>query len=167
MRARLGLARALWRRGGRDDAIAHLRAMLELNPGDNQGVRYILAAYLVEAGRDDDLARLLAEYPDGDMADWTWTAALAAFRRSGESDESRKLLAKARASNKHVAPYLLGGRQLPTQMPPFISPGGEDEAIHHVSAFAAGWALTQGALDWLRAQAPAPAKGRARRAKPK
>lgn len=94
--------------------------------------------------------------------------ALAAFRRTGESDESRKLLAAALASNKQVVPYLLGERRLPKQMPPYISPGGEDQAIRYVSAFRTGWALAQGALDWLRAQAaaPTPAKRRPRRAKP-
>src|SRR5947199_51392 len=37
MRARAGLAQALWTSGSRDEAIAHYREMLRLNPGDNQG----------------------------------------------------------------------------------------------------------------------------------
>jgi tetratricopeptide (TPR) repeat protein len=61
MRARFGLARALWIRGANDEAIDHLRDMLRLNPNDNQGIRYVLAAYLVEAERDDDLGVLLQE----------------------------------------------------------------------------------------------------------
>lgn len=167
MRARAGLARALWRRGDRDQAIDHLRDMLRLNPGDNQGLRYVLAAHLSEAGRDEDLAVLLAEYPDDGMAAWTWIRALAAFRRIGDSQESRKRRADALASNRHILPYLLGERRLPKQMPPFISPGGEDEAIYYVSEFGAGWALTPGAIDWLRVRAPAPkaAKRRARRSR--
>jgi tetratricopeptide (TPR) repeat protein len=168
MRARFGLARALWRRSVRDEAIDHLRDMLKLNPNDNQGVRYVVAAYLVEAERDEDLAALLAEYPEDGMAAWAWTAALAAFRSTGDGEESRKLLAAALASNEHVLPYLLDERRLPQQMPPYISPGGEDEAIYYVSEFRAGWTLTPSAIDWLRAQAPtskAP-KRRSRRAKP-
>lgn len=167
MRARHGLAFALWRRGDRDAAIDQLHAMLDLNPNDNQGVRYLLAAWLIEAGRDDDLARLLAAYPNDGMADWAWTQALAAFRRAGDTDESRKLLAEAQEANSHVAPYLLGARPLPTALPPYISAGGEDEAMHYVTAHRAGWTQTQGALDWLRAQAPAPppAKRRPRRTK--
>src|SRR5262249_8050642 len=39
MRARLGLAHALWTAGRRDEAVRHLQDMLRLNPGDNQGVR--------------------------------------------------------------------------------------------------------------------------------
>ena len=38
MRARLGLAQALWAMGDQQAAIEHLHDMLRLNPGDNQGV---------------------------------------------------------------------------------------------------------------------------------
>jgi len=44
MRARLGLAVALWARVACEHAISHAREMLRLNPNDNQGVRYALAA---------------------------------------------------------------------------------------------------------------------------
>jgi len=165
MRARLGLAVALWRRGVRDEAIDHLREMLRLNPNDNQGVRYILSAYLIEADRDQDLATLLAAYPEDGMAGWAWTTALAAFRRGGDGEESRKLIAEAYARNHHVPSYLLGERRLPKQLPPYISPGDEDEAIEYVSACREGWRRTPSALDWLRAQAskwPVP-KPKARR----
>jgi tetratricopeptide (TPR) repeat protein len=160
MRARFGLARALWLRGVRDEAIDHLRDMLRLNPGDNQGVRYILAAYLVEAGRDDDLAKLLKKFKGDDMADWTWTSALAAFRRAGDNEENRKLLAKAIASNGHISAYLIGEKSRPKTLPPFISPGGVDEAIHYVHEFREGWIVTPGAIDWLRSfrLAPKPAR---------
>ncbi len=47
MRARAGLAAALWALGRRQEAIEHYRAMLELNPNDNQGIRYLLAAQLL------------------------------------------------------------------------------------------------------------------------
>ena len=155
MRARFGLACALWTRGARDEAIDHLRAMLTLNPNDNQGVRYTLAAWLIEAGRDADLTALLADYPDDGMATWSWTTALAAFRREGDSKVSRKQLANAIASNTHVQAYLLGEKPLPKTMPPFISPGGLDEAIHYAAEFRAGWLATPGALDWMRTTTPA------------
>jgi len=155
MRARFGLAWALWTRGARDEAIDHLRAMLTLNPNDNQGVRYSLAAWLIEAGRDADLTALLADYPDDGMATWSWTTALAAFRREGDSKVSRKQLGNAVASNTHVHAYLLGEKPLPKTMPPFISPGGLDEAIHYAAEFRAGWVATPGALAWIRAITPA------------
>lgn len=156
MRARFGLAWALWKRGAHDEAIDHLRAMLKLNPNDNQGVRYILAGWLIEAGRDADLVALLADYPDDAMAMWSWTTALAAFRSEGDSKASRKHLADAIKSNKHVQAYLLGEKLLPKTMPPFISPGEMDEAIQYAAESRSGWLATPGALDWLRATTSAP-----------
>lgn len=154
MRARFGLARALWERGVRGEAIDHLCELLRLNPNDNQGARYVLAALLVEAERDKDLAVLLKAYPDDGAGAWSWTVALAAFRRAGDGKESRRLLAQALADNEHVPAYLFGERSLPKSLPSYISPGGEDEAIYYAVDFRAGWVNTAGAIDWLRAQAP-------------
>ena len=156
MRARFGLAWALWKRGAREEAIDHLHAMLKLNPNDNQGVRYVLADWLVDAERNAELTELLKQYRDDDMAAWSWTTALAAFRRDGDSAASRKALAKAVKSNKHVAAYLLGEQPLPKTLPPFISPGQKDEAIHYVAGGRPGWLATSGALDWLRHGLAAP-----------
>lgn len=156
MRARFGLAQALWTRGVHGEAIDHLRDLLRLNPNDNQGARYVLAAHLVEAERDKELAVLLKTYPDDGACAWSWTAVLASFRGTADSKESRKLLAAALADNAHVPAYLLGERPVPKSLPPYISPGGEDEAIYYAVEFRAGWMNTAGALDWLRAQAPEP-----------
>ena len=91
MRARLGLAHSLWTAGRREEAVRHLQEMLRLNPGDNQGVRYTLAGFLLFLDRDDDLARLLREY-DEDSAAWAFTKALLAFRQHGDTPEARLVL---------------------------------------------------------------------------
>jgi tetratricopeptide (TPR) repeat protein len=49
MRARLALAEALWSAGRRVEAAEHLGEMLRLNPGDNQGVRYIPGLLALES----------------------------------------------------------------------------------------------------------------------
>ena len=170
MRARSGLAHTLWRRGTRDEAVEHLRAMLVLNPGDNQGTRYVLAAHLAEMDRNDALGELLAQYPDEWSAAWSWTAALLAFRRTGDSDQARERLAEAETVNAHVRDYLIGERPLPKRLPPFLSPGQPDEAVHYVAEHRSGWTRTSGALDWMRARTPAatkPARARRKPTKPK
>src|SRR5205823_8156418 len=48
MRARLALAECLWAIGCQSEAVEHLFALLRLNPADNQAVRYLLAAHLIE-----------------------------------------------------------------------------------------------------------------------
>jgi len=152
MRARLGLAQCLWVLGEKEAAIQHFRDMLRLNPGDNQGVRYILAACLLELGRDTELEALLKQYKDDVAADWLYTWALLSFRRRGDSREARKRLQEARQWNAHVPDYLLGRKRLPRQLPDYITFGGETEAISYVASFGESWLRTPGALEWLRDQ---------------
>jgi tetratricopeptide (TPR) repeat protein len=167
MRARCGLALALWERGFHDEAIDHIRDMLRLNPNDNQGMRYLLALYLVEIGRDDDVVALLDQYPDDGDCHWSWTKALVAFRQTGDTMESRELLAKALADNRHVPAYLLGEVPLPKSMPPYVGFGDKREAMVYADKGRAGWENTPGAIDWLRTSRPAPKqtkRARSRRA---
>ena len=64
MRARAGLGEALRVTGKKVAAIPNFMEMLELNPGDNQGVRYILAAKLLDIGRMNELKVLLERCAD-------------------------------------------------------------------------------------------------------
>src|SRR5262245_15631563 len=150
MRARLGLALSLWTAGRREEAIGHLEEMLRLNPGDNQGVRYTLAGFLLSLDRDDDLAALMDRYPEG-SAFFTWTRALLAFRRQGDTAESRQLLEAARQSNRHVPAYLTGEKHPPAEEPGCYSHGDESEALNYIASFLPGWKSTPGAIAWLRA----------------
>ena len=150
MRARLGLALSLWTAGRRNEAVQHLQDMLRLNPGDNQGVRYTLAGFLLFLDRDDDLARLLQQYADEVSAAWAYTKALLAFRQQGDTNETRQLLKQARKTNKHVPAFLLGDKFPPTEQPAYFSPGDESEALEYIGSFLAGWKSTPGAIAWLR-----------------
>ena len=156
MRARLGLVQLLWTTARRDEAVQHLQDMLRLNPGDNQGVRYTLASELLFLDRDDDLARLLDQFPDEGSASWGYTKALLAFRRHGDTSESRDLLVQATKTNRHVPPYLLGTKFQPAEMPRYTSRGTEGEAIEYVGEFLVGWKSTLGAVAWLRASVTKP-----------
>ncbi|HEY7153561.1 MAG TPA: hypothetical protein VH575_06350 [Gemmataceae bacterium] len=150
MRARLGLAHTLWTSGRQEEAVNHARDMLRLNPGDNQGIRYTLAGWLLNLDRDEDLARLLEEYPDEGSATWAYTRALLAFRRHGDTPQTSQLLKEAKKINKHVPDYLLGKKNLPMRPPDYYSPGDPTEAIEYAGSFLAAWKNTTGALDWLR-----------------
>ncbi|QEH34441.1 ST7 protein [Aquisphaera giovannonii] len=150
MRAREGLAMVLWALGRQDEAVSHLRDMLRLNPGDNQGVRYNLAAWLLLLDRDDELERLLDRYDGDGSAAWAYNRALLAFRRQGDTPESRKQLKAAQKSNRHVATYLLQDEPLPAEGPPYYSRGGEDEAMLYAQQGLSAWRSTPGALAWMK-----------------
>jgi tetratricopeptide (TPR) repeat protein len=151
MRARLGLANLLWVHGRREEAVGHLQDMLRLNPNDNQGVRYALAGHLLALNRDADLAALLDQYPHEGSAAWAYNRVLLAFRREGDTPQSRRLLDAARKANKHVIDYLTGRKYPPLEMPDHYSPGKESEAIIYVADSLAGWKAA-GAIAWLRSQ---------------
>lgn len=152
MRARFGLANALWAMGEREGAIDHLQEMLRLNPGDNQGVRYVLIGWLLETDDDVQVANLLDRYREDIAAIWHYSRALHAFRTKGNTTRTRRLLDDAVRSNPIVPAYLLGKKRLPTQLPSFIGIGDEDEAIYCASEQMVAWRQTDGALDWLKDQ---------------
>jgi hypothetical protein len=68
---------------------AHYRALLELNPGDNQGVRYLLLAALLERGLNEEAGALLAEHEDDLQALWPYGHLLWRLRVDGGSAETR------------------------------------------------------------------------------
>lgn len=154
MRARLGLATALWGMGRHDEAIDHYQGLLELNPNDNQGVRYTLALALLQEGRNDDLAALLDAYPDEWTANWAYIRALLAFRQEGPSVGATKLLRKAIETNAHVPSYLIGREWLGTkEMRELVGVGDESEAYTFVMESISDWLATPGAIDWVREHA--------------
>jgi tetratricopeptide (TPR) repeat protein len=151
MRARCGLAVALWQKGERDVAIAHVQDMLRLNPNDNQGMRYILLAWLLARGAQDDAESLMRRYKGDSAPQWRYTAALLEFRRDGDAETSRKRLAAALRGNPHVPAYLLG-KTLPRSAPAYLTVGGENEAQEYVREYLGSWRDTPGALEWLAVQ---------------
>jgi tetratricopeptide (TPR) repeat protein len=150
MRARAGLAQTLWMMGERQKALEHFRDMLRLNPNDNQGLRYVLINLLLEAGDDQTARNLLSQYEDDYSATWFYSQALMQFRQEGASRKATEGLKEAIAYNRFVPPYLLGRKTFPRQMPAYISPGDETEALDYAASARLAWQQTDGALTWLR-----------------
>jgi tetratricopeptide (TPR) repeat protein len=153
MRARHGLAQALWATGARAETVAHYQDMLRLNPNDNQGIRYELLTCLLTLGHDDDAGKLLRRYKNDGSCAWAYSRALHRFRREGDSKAARAALEQALESNAHVPAYLSGRKRLPARLPALIGPGGEDEAVAYVADAEPAWANAPGALAWLAAGA--------------
>ena len=146
MRARAGLGEALWVTGETDAAIQNFQEMLELNPGDNQGIRYILAAKLLEIGRMSDLKSLLDTCVDEFSADIQYTRALVAYFDNAE--DAGEIVKIAWETNQHV-PGMLSGRTPVIELHDYITRGGKDEASSYVEAFGGAWKRIPGAIDWI------------------
>lgn len=151
MRAREGLASSLWVLGEREQALSHYRRLLELNPGDNQGVRYQLAGCLLEEGLDEELGELLGQYEEEASAFWLYTRALWRFRIEGASEQATTELEEATATNPYVPLYLLGRKNFLAQgLPELIGLGDESEAVSYFARALSEWLKTPGAVEWLR-----------------
>lgn len=154
MRAREGVARILWQLNRKDDALGHYREMLALNPGDNQGVRYLMLHLLLDMDRYKEIEELLKTYPDDWSSEWMYTRALLSFRQYGADARAAKALAKATEQNPHVIPYLTGKKRIPSRKPDFIGMGDEREAISYAGEHLNYWRRTPGAVEWLLSAAP-------------
>jgi len=166
MRARERLAMCLAECGRREEAVEHYEAMLRLNPQDNQGIRCCLVTLLLDLKRDADTARLLDEYKLDKSPDMAFSRVLLAFRQNGDSAAARKQLKVAVKFNRHVPQYLVGNQPLPEQLPEYVSPGGDDEAVAYVCNNRRVWLETPGAISWLRSALDLPVPQAPRRRRP-
>jgi tetratricopeptide (TPR) repeat protein len=172
MRARHGLADTLWRLNRLDEARSHYEEMLRLNPGDNQGIRYLLVNLLLGMDLDDDVQKLLDQYRGEPTATWRYTTALLEFRRGGATAKADQSLRAALRYNPHVPPYLTGQKRIPNHLPDHIGFGDENEAVAYAADHLNHWRRTEGALDWLQerlaaqSSKPANAKKESKRQEP-
>jgi len=154
MRAKHGLAMALIDMGQPKEAIGHLEEMLELNPNDNQGARYVLLE-LYLAGKKDAAAReLLKRYPEEWSAWFAWAPVLLNFRKGG-AKAAMQALDAAMKCNNHVRDYLTGKRKQPKIMPEYYQAGSAEEAQLYAQRALLSWDATEGALEWLVATSKA------------
>ncbi len=149
MRAKAGLSECLFAKNRINAAIDIYREMLELNPNDNQGVRYLLSTVLLGKKDLSDYESFIKNHEEEDCALWHYNNALYHFKRLGQSAKSDNELLKAYENNKYVLDYLLGIKELPKELPHFIGRGDEDEAVAYVIDAWATWGKTDGALQWI------------------
>ena len=149
MRARLALGYTLWRQHNLADAIGHCKDLLRLNPGDNQGVRYILAALLLEMGENGEALRVIGKFSKDGLSHWSFNRALLQFRRQGDRPAARDLLQQALRRNPLIPAFLLGNRPIDSWEIDFVDIGEEGEAIEYTHIYKEAWRMTEGALEWL------------------
>ena len=152
MRAKSQLALHLMELGRFEESIAAHDDMLELNPNDNQGVRYGLMACYLAVSRLDGTRRLFKQYDERNYsAVWDWAYVLERFL-SGDLAGAENALKAARKQNPHAQAYFLERRKLPKSMPGSYSRGSRAEAIIAWDILRHAWKKHPDAHAWLRAQ---------------
>ena len=153
MRARARLAEVLHHAGRYEEAIAEWTALLELNPHDNQGLRYLLLPALLRANHLEAARKLIAAY-SGEVpysVVFAWSHVLERYL-SEDLPGAVTALAVARKQNPHMQVYLKGHREIPKTTPAAYAPGSKDEAICFAGVLRSAWAKHPTALAWLVAQ---------------
>jgi tetratricopeptide (TPR) repeat protein len=149
MMAREALAYALRSSGRIEEEIREYEEMLELNPNDNQGVRYnLLGRYL----QRDDLAgahRLFDRYGSEGSGLFAWARVLERWV-SSDTEGASTALDHAREVNPFVEPYLTGRKTPPAHLPEYIAIGDEDEAVVFMDEIGPAWTAHPDAIEWLK-----------------
>ncbi|SDI41345.1 SEC-C metal-binding domain-containing protein [Natribacillus halophilus] len=138
MRAKQGYAETCAQMGDPDLAMEQYRELLDLNPMDNQGIRYLLIDALMKTGEYREAAALIDDY-DEPSANMAYNRVYAEYKSNGWTRKTEQLLNTAINENPHVPEYLLGERKIPAEAPAFIGMGDENEAIDYVQAHMMLW----------------------------
>jgi tetratricopeptide (TPR) repeat protein len=149
MRALKGVAECQAQLGRHEEAVKIFRRLLELNPGDNQGTRYLLLASLLEMGDTKGARILLRTYQDDIAASWAYGRALVTFLERGNSKQARAQLQEALMRNISFAVYLLGVAPLPEELPEYMEFGSESEGVECFMEQGNAWLQHPDAMDWM------------------
>ena len=149
MRVSADYARCLFMNGEVDKSLKIYEDLLELNPMDNQGIRYEISTALLRNKQLSKYESLIKKFEDEDCALWHYNNAIYHFIKTGDSKTSNKALLKAYKSNRHVLDFMLGIKELPHHPPSYIGRGDENEAVAYVYDTWKVWENIDGGFMWL------------------
>ena len=153
MRALQHLGELLVETGQLPQAVEAFERMLELNPIDNQGMRYpLLGLYL--AGHEPTRAnQLMSRFPDEEkfMGSFAWARVLERWL-SGALDNAVAALGHARKVNPFAERYISGVCAVPKAAPEYFKPGDEAEARVCAIELSRAWEHNPAFREWLRMQ---------------
>ncbi len=149
MRAMAGLAYTYLQSNQIQKAVDTWKEMLELNPNDNQGVRYPLITAILAVKKYKDAEKLINDYKDDGSATWLYSKAYLFFNQKNKKPLATKVLVKAMLFNPYVPLYIFSIREMPEEPPEYVSFGDENEAIAYVDSAIYLWGENKKALTWL------------------
>jgi len=150
MRAKAEFAGFQYHLGDKSSAITNFEELLELNPNDNQGIRYQLLPTYLEEGQYEKAEELLHQY-DGEMtANFLFNDVLLHYFRDGLTHKTKSLLKQATKQNPYVKDYLTGKKRVPKREYNYIGVGDETEAIVYVQEHNHLWEKAKSLVNVLK-----------------
>jgi tetratricopeptide (TPR) repeat protein len=132
MRAMQGYGRCLWDSGETEAAVQVYQKMLELNPNDNQGVRYMLVSWLLILKKYDEARALIKTYDeDAGLAIFCGRLLLTIIEKRSKASIAR-LYRQASTYNPHVVPFILKKKRLPKSLPDRVALGSKEDAASYM-----------------------------------
>jgi tetratricopeptide (TPR) repeat protein len=149
MRAKANYAETLYELELETVAIKEYEELLELNPNDNQGIRYRMFPVYLETGNVVKAEKLLKQYEET-TAHGLYNQLLLELYKNGFSAKAVKLLKDAKKENRFVVPYLIGKKHIPMYLPDHYGTGDENEAIIYADEHLSLWDKIEGFQEWLK-----------------
>lgn len=149
MSARLGFAHCLEDLEWNDEAIKEYNELLELNPGDNQGVRYALASLLLFTKNYKQFGKLYQKYTDEQSAFWLFNYALYLFATEEPTPKANKALLLADEANPFVIEFMTQHEKMTSDPEGYYSPGDKNEAAYYLMDNFRAWMNVENTLNWL------------------
>ena len=134
-----------------DEAIAVAKEMLELNPGDNQGMRYKLLTMYGLAKKYTEMENLLnhKEYESDMFTGWAYGRVLISYIKNGDCKLTETAIKEAMKVNKYVPEYFAFYEDIPKPLPSSYSLGSREEAMIYVTFNMGVWIQASQALKSL------------------
>jgi len=149
MTAKLGFAHCLEDLEWNDEAIKEYNEIIELNPGDNQGVRYALASLLLFTRKYKKFSELNNKYTDEESTFWLFNYALYLFATEGPTEKADEALFRANQANHYVIDFMTQRKKMIQNPQGHYSPGDQNEAAYYLMDNFRAWVNVENTLDWL------------------
>ena len=145
-------ADSCWFSGNAEEAAKTLEHILELNPEDNTGARYLLTAAYLYSNKLDETEQVLNKFGQDAAATVAYDRMVLEYKKNGITSQLKMLYRVAQNVNKHVPDYLLGVKRLPHNLPDFVGMGDTNEAIEYVIVHSRLWTSLPDLLKWMLKQ---------------
>lgn len=151
LRAYHGYALDTLEHGFPGEAMAVFQDLLDMNPGDNQGVRGLLVHTYLDRRRPQEALRLCEAYPQDGMASMLYGRVLALLTLARRDDATEALEDAIRISPLVAKELAKKTHRVPRGLEPgYVTLGGADEAYYYWSEAGELWKRTRGALEFVR-----------------
>lgn len=146
MRAKEKYANYFYQIGNNIEAVKHFSELLQLNPDDNQGIRYTLLTLYIETDELNEAIKLINKFNNEATANFLFNRVVIDYLINGFTSQTKQLIKEANKQNPFVKDYLFGNKEIPDQTFDYISCGDETEAIIYTQEHIHIWESIPGLL---------------------